>query len=76
MSRSRSLSADVDHLKRVLLEKDGAITHAGKVIEDLRVTNTDLARSYRGIERANTNLVGENTALEEKIRGMFLLSCF
>jgi len=47
-----------------------------KVIEDLRVTNTDLARSYKGIERANTDLVGQNTALEEKIRGMFLLSCF
>ena len=45
-------------------------------IEDLRVTNTDLARSSKGIERANTDLVGENTALEEKIRGTFLLSCF
>ena len=74
--RSRSLSDDVDRLKRALLEKEGAITQAGKVIEDLRVTNTDLARSYREIERANTDLVGENTALEEKIRGMSLLSCF
>jgi len=46
------------------------------VIEDLRVANTDLARSYKEIERANTDLVGENTALEEKIRGMFLPSCF
>ena len=46
------------------------------MIKDLRVANTDLACSYRGIERANTNLVGENTALEEKIRSMFLLSCF
>jgi len=75
-ARSRSLFADVDRLKRALLEKDGAIALAGKVIEDLRVTNTDLARSYKGIERANTDLVGENTALEEKIRSMFLLSCF
>ena len=48
---------------------------AGMAIEDLRVTNTDLARSYNGIERANTDLVGENTALEEKIRGTFPLSC-
>ena len=56
-ARSRSLSADVDRLKRALLEKDGAITQESKVIEDLRVTNTDLARSYKGIERANTDLV-------------------
>jgi len=58
------------------LEKDGATTQAGKVIDDLRVANTDLTRSYKGIERANADLVGENTALEEKIRGTFLLSCF
>jgi len=58
------------------LEKDGAIAQAGKVIEDLRVANTDLARSYKGIKRANTDLVGENTALEEKIHGMFLTPCF
>jgi len=75
-TRSRSLSDDVDRLKRALLEKDGAIAQTGKAIEDLRVANTDLARSYKGIERAKTDLVGENTALEEKIRGMFLLSCF
>jgi len=70
-ARSRSLSHDVDHLKRALLEKDGAIAQAGKVIEDLRVANTELARSNREVERANTNLVGENTALEESIHGMF-----
>jgi len=58
------------------LEKEGAIAQAGMVIEDLRVANTDLARSYTGIERAYTDLVGENTALEEKIRGTFLLSSF
>jgi chromosome segregation ATPase len=75
-TRSRGLSDEVDRLKRALLEKEGAIAQAGKVIEDLRVTNIDLACSYREIERANTDLVGENTALEEKIRGMFLLSCF
>jgi len=75
-ARSRSLSNEVDRLKRALLEKEGAVAQAGKVIEGLRVANTDLARSYREIERANTDLVGENTALEEKIRGMFLLLCF
>jgi len=42
----------------------------------LRVANTELARSSREVERANTNLVGENTALEESIRGMFLLLNF
>jgi len=46
------------------------------VIEDLRVTNTELVRSNKEIERANTNLVSENTALEERIRGMFPLSSF
>ena len=75
-ARSRSLSDDIDRLKRALLEKDGGIAQAGKVIEDLRVANTDLAHSYKGIEGANTDLVVENTALEEKIRGMFLPSCF
>jgi len=75
-TRSRGLSDEVDRLKRVLLEKEGAMAQAGKVIEDLRVTNIDLARSYKEIERANTNLVSENTALEERIRGMFLLSSF
>ena len=75
-TRSRGLSNEVDRLKRALLEKEGAMAQAGKVIEDLRVTNTNLARSYREIERANTDLVGENTALEEKIRGMIVSSCF
>jgi len=75
-ARSRSLSDDVDRLKRALLEKDGAIAQAGKVIKDLRVANTELARSNKEVERANSNLVGENTALEESIRGTFLLSSF
>ena len=70
-ARSRSLSNDIDRLKRALLEKDGAITQAGKPIEDLRVANTELACSNREVERANTHLVGEYTALEESIRGMF-----
>ena len=74
--RSRGLSYDVDRLKGELLEKNGAIAQAGKVIEDLRVANTELVRSNKEIERANTNLVGENTALEESIRGTFLLSGF
>jgi len=69
-ARSRSLSDDVDRLKRALLEKDGAIAQAGKAIEDLRLANTELARSNREVERANTNLVGENTTLEESIQGM------
>ena len=63
-------------LKRALLEKDGAIAQAGKVIEDLCVTNTELVRSNKEIERANTNLVGENTTLEERIHGMFPFSSF
>ena len=75
-ARSRSLSDDVDRLKRALLEKEGAIVQAGKAIEDLRVANTDLARSHREIERANTDLVGQNTALEERIRGRLLYTSF
>ena len=73
-TRSHGLSDDVDRLKGELLEKNGAIAQAGKVIEDLRVANTELVRSNKEIERANTNLVGVNTALEESIRGTFLLS--
>ena len=75
-TRSHSLSDDVNRLKGELLEKSGAIAQAGKVIEDLCVANTELARSNKEIERANTKLVGENTALEESIRGTFLLSSF
>ena len=50
----------------------------GKLIEDLRVEKTELARSYKMIEKFNTNLVSENTTLEEKIRGEFPtpLLCF
>jgi len=58
------------------LEKSGAIAQAGKAIEDLRVTNTELVRSNREIEGANTRLVGENTALEESVHGTFPLSDF
>ena len=75
-TRSRGLSDEVDRLKRALLEKEGAIAQAGKAIEDLRVANTDLARSHREIERANNDLVGENTALEEKIRGTIIIVMF
>ena len=75
-ARSRSLSDDIERLKGELLEKSGVIAQAGKVIEDLRVANTELARSNREIERINTRFVGENTALEESIRGMFPLSDF
>jgi len=66
---SRSFSDDVDRLKRTLLEKEGAVLQAGMMVEDLRAANTYLARSYKEIERANTDLVGENMALEERIRG-------
>ena len=41
----------------------------------MRVANTDLVRSHMETERANTDLVGVNTGLEEKIHGMFLPSC-
>jgi len=75
-ARSRSLSDNVDRLKRALLEREGAIVQAGKAIVDLRVANTELARSNKEVKRANTNLVGENTALQESICGTFLLSSF
>ena len=75
-ARSRRLSDDVERLKGELLEKSGAIAQAGKAIEDLRVANTELARSNKEIERANTRLVSENTALEESVRGTFLLPGF
>jgi len=69
-ARSHSLSDNVDRLKRALLEKERAITQAGKAIKDVRIAKTEMARSNREVERANTNLVGKNTALEESIRGM------
>ena len=75
--RSHGLSENVDRLKRMLGEKEEAILQSGKMIEDLRVKHMDLSHSYKEIERANTDLVGENTALKEKIRGMFfVLLCF
>jgi len=33
----------------------------------------EMAHSYKNIERANINLVGENMSLEEKIHGELLL---
>jgi hypothetical protein len=69
LSRSSSLCNDVDHLWKVVREKEDAILQSGKLIEDLRVEKMELAHSYKRIKRANTDLVGENTALEEKIRG-------
>ena len=53
-TRSHILSDNVDRLKRALLEKVGAIAQAGKLIEDLRVTNTELVCSNKEIERSNT----------------------
>ena len=79
-ARSRSLSNDIDRLKKALWEKEDAILQSGMLIEGLRVEKMELARSYKKIEKANTNLVGENTTLEEKIRGRFsrslCLLCF
>jgi len=68
-ARSHSLFDDVDRLKKMLREKEEAILGSGKLIEDLRVKKTKLTRSYKKIKRANIDLVGENTALEEKICG-------
>jgi len=62
-ARSRGLSDDVERLKGELLEKSGAIAQASKAIEDLRVANTELARS-------------NNTALEESVCGTFPLPDF
>jgi len=70
-ARSHSLFNDVDCLKKALQEKEVAILQSGKLIEDLRVEKTELACSHKKIERANTDLVGENTTLEEKIRDEF-----
>ena len=66
---SCSLSDNVDRLRKALREKEEAILQSGKLIEDLRVKNTKLAHSQKRIERANTDLVSENIALEEKIHG-------
>ena len=47
------------------------------MIEDLRVEKTELARSFKKIERTNTDLVGENMTLEKKICGKsFMPLCF
>ena len=62
-AQSRRLSDDVERLKGELLEKSGAIAQASKAIEDLRVANTELARS-------------NNTALEESVCGTFPLPDF
>jgi len=60
-------------LRKALREKEDTILQSGKLIEDFWVEKTELTRSHKRIERANTDLVGENTALEEKICGEFLL---
>jgi hypothetical protein len=74
---SRNLSDDINRLKKALQEKEDAILLLGKLIEDLRVDKTELARSSENIKKANTDLVGENTTLEERIRGRFsMLLCF
>jgi len=57
-------------------EKEESIFGSGKMIEDLQVKNTDLARSCKEIERAKTDLVGENTALEERARGKFFIPSY
>jgi hypothetical protein len=76
-ARSCGLSDDIDRLKKAVWEKEDAILQSGKLIEDLRVDKTELACSYKKIEKANTDLVGENTTLEEKIRcKSSMLLCF
>ena len=79
-ARSRGLSDDIDRIKRALREKEDAILQSGKLIEDLRVDKTELSCSYKKIEKANTDLVSENTTLEEKVRGksstLFMFSLF
>ena len=70
-ARSCSLSDNIDRLKKALREKEDAILQSGKLIEDLRVERTELARSQKKIEKANTNLVGENMTLQERVRGEF-----
>ena len=71
---SHSLFNDVDRLKKLLREKEDAILQSGKLIEDLQVEKTELARSYKRIERANTDFIGENTTLMEKTHGEFSTS--
>jgi hypothetical protein len=68
-ARSCGLSNDVDRLKKAQREKEDAILQSCKLIEDLQVKETELACSYKEIEKCNTNLVGQNTTLEEKVRG-------
>ena len=77
-TRSHALADDVDHLKKVLQEKEEAIILSGNLIEDLRVEKTEVARSVKEIEKENTDLVGENTTLQESIRGecLFLTLVF
>jgi len=83
LSSSRSISDDVDCLKKALRENEDTILQSRKLIEDLHVEKTELACLCKRIERANTDLVGENTTLEEKICGelfyflafIFLLWC-
>jgi len=55
---SCSLFDDVDHLKEALREKEDVILQSRKLIEDLWVEKTEMARSYKRIKRANTDLVG------------------
>jgi chromosome segregation ATPase len=76
-ARSRSLTNDIDRLKKALREKEDTILQSSKLIEDLRVDKTELANSYKKIEKANTDLVGEYMTLVEKICGKFFMPlCF
>ena len=50
-AHSRGFSEDIDRLKRALLEKEGAISQAGKMIEDLRAATSTwptLTKRLRG----------------------------
>jgi len=70
--RFETLADDVERLKEVLQEREGAITLSGKLVEDLRVKKTEMACFVKKLERENTDLVGENTALHERVRGKCL----
>lgn len=71
-SCANALALNINRLKKILLEKEVAITTAGKLIEDLWVKKMEVARSFQRVKKANTDLVGENTSLYEHIRGEYL----
>ena len=71
-THSHSLCDDVERLKKVIQEKEEAILLLGKLIEDLWFKKTEVVRSFKKIEKDNTDLVGENTTLYEHVCGKCL----